>query len=111
MSDLALPNKSNKYNNQSGSEFDKEVSYWKENNKTVFIRIFKLEEGKKNLYSLFTYQCEPSLKTKLKRTKGYDKAHNMQDGIKLMELIRIIVCVVESHLHVNWSTMKTYKHL
>ena len=44
------------------------------------------------MYFLFTDKCDPSLKIKLKETKRYDKAHNTQDDIKLLELMMIIVC-------------------
>ena len=49
---------------------------------------------KKELYILFTDQCDTSLKTKLKGTKGYNKTHNAEDNIKLLELIRSIICGV-----------------
>ena len=65
---------------------------WKEKTKTVFGRRHNIEEGNNNLYLYFTDQCEPYLKTKIKFTKGYNKSHNSQGGIKLMELIRSVFC-------------------
>ena len=67
---LALPTKPKKDNNQSDSGFYVKVFKWKENSKTVFVRRHNKEEGKNKLYSLFTVQCEPPLKTKLREGKG-----------------------------------------
>ena len=69
-----------------------EVFEWKDNAKAVFVRRRSIEEGKKKLYSVFKDQCGPSLKTKLKVTKGYNNYHNAQYGIKLLDLIRSIIC-------------------
>ena len=56
-------------------------------------------------------QCNISLKTKLKGTKGYTKAQNKQDGINILEIIRSIVCGMEAHLQGTWDTMKSNKCL
>ena len=60
---------------------------------------------------MFNYQYEPSLKPKQKGNNGGDKAHNMEDVIKLLDIIRSIVCGVEAHLQGTWSRMKAYKYL
>ena len=65
----------------------------------------------KKLYYLFTDQCEPSLKTKPERAKGYDKAHITPDGIKLLEFIMSVVYGVEVHLKGPWAIMKANKRL
>ena len=93
--DLDLPIKLTKDRNQSDDEFDMEVFKWKDNMKNVFGRVSNIEEVNKKLYSLFTDQCDPSLKTKLKGNKGYDNSHNTQDAIKILELIRSAVCGME----------------
>ena len=59
-----------------------EVLDCKDNANTVFGKMINIEEGNKNFYLLFTCKCKPSLKTKLKGTKGYDNSHNEQDSIK-----------------------------
>ena len=69
MPDLELTIKHTKDNNQPDTVFDMEVLECKENAKTVFGRRRNIEEDNKKLYSLFTYQCAPSLKNKLKGTK------------------------------------------
>ena len=66
---MELPTKPNKDENQSYDEIDMEVFEWKENEKTVFIRRIRIEDGNKKTYLLFTDQCKPSLKIKLKRPK------------------------------------------
>ena len=60
---------------------------------------------------LFAYQFKPPLKTELKGTKWYDKSHNAQDGIKILELIRSVVCSVGVHLKGTWDMMKADKHI
>ena len=75
------------------------------------MRRCNIEEGNNKLYLLFTDQCESSLKTKLKVTKWYDKACNVQAGIKLLELIRSFVCGVEADLQGTRSVMKADKRL
>ena len=42
-----------------------------------------------------------SLKKKPKETKGYNKDHDAQDGVKLLDLMRSIVYGVEDHLQVK----------
>ena len=59
---------------------------------TVFGRRCNLEERINNSYSLFTDQYDLSLKTKIKVTKGYNKAHNAQDFIKILDFIGSVVC-------------------
>ena len=66
---MVIPNKPKKENNQSDANFDMEVFEWKENEKTVFIRRIRIEDGNKKTYLLLTDQCKPSLKIKLKRPK------------------------------------------
>ena len=105
--DLAFTTKPNKDSNQSDGEFDIEVFEWKENAKTVFIMIIKKDEGNKKLYLLFTGKFNLSLNIKLEGTKGYDKAHTAQDGIKPLDLIRSVVCVVEAHLQGTWDMIKS----
>ena len=63
------------------------------------------------MYSLFKDQCKPSLKTKIKGTKGNVNAHNAQDRIKLPDLIRSSVYGVETHLQGTWAMMKSDKRL
>ena len=60
---------------------------------------------------MFTDQYEPSLKTNLKVTKGCGKDNNSQDGIKLLDLIRSVVCGMGSRLQVIWAMMKVAKRL
>ena len=84
---------------------------WKENANTIFGRRCNIEQGEKKLYLLLTYQCKLSINTKLKFTKGYDKPHNAQCGIKLMGLIKSFVCGVEEHLQGTWATMNSGKHV
>ena len=88
-----------------------EVFEWEENENIVFMRRRNIEEGNNKLYLLFTDKCEPSLKTKRKGKKWYDKACNMQAGIKLLELIRSFVCGVEVNLQGTRSVMKADKCL
>ena len=107
--DLALLIKTNKDNSQSDSEFDMELLEWKENVNTTFGRRCYIKEGNKKLHFLFTYQCGLFLKTKLNGIKGYDKDHNAQDGMKLLDIINIIACGTETHLQVTWSMMKVNK--
>ena len=52
-----------------------------------------------------------SLKTKLKGGKWYNKALIAQDAMKLLELVRSIVCGVEAYLKVTWAMMKANKCL
>ena len=66
---FGAPQKTKKDKNQSDAEFDMEVFEWKENEKTVFIRRIRIEDGNKKTYLLLTDQCKPSLKIKLKRPK------------------------------------------
>ena len=47
---------------------------------------------------LLTDQYKPYLKTNLKGTKWYNKAHNSQYGIKHLELIIAVICGVDAHL-------------
>ena len=63
------------------------------------------------MYLLLIDQCDPSFKNKLKTTKGYYKAHNAQDGIKLLYLIMSVPCGMEAHLKVKWSIIKAEKCL
>ena len=74
-----------------------EVFKWKETDKTVFVRIRNIEEVNRKLHFLFTDQCGPTLKTKLKGTKGYDKSHTAQ---------AIIVYGVGVHLKGEWAINK-----
>ena len=83
----------------------------KENVNTVFVRNKNMEEGKKKLYYMFKYQCDPSLKTKLKGPKWYNKAHNPEDGIKLLDLISRVAYDVEAHLQGTWVRIKDRKHI
>ena len=78
-----------------------EVFEWEENTETTFGRRRNIGEGNNKPYSLFTDQCEPSPKTKIEGTKGYKNTHNAQDGIKLLEQIRSVVCGAEAHLQVT----------
>ena len=63
------------------------------------------------MYLLFTDKCDLSLKIKLKETKRYDKAHNTQDDIKLLELMIIIVCGMLANIQGTWYMMKADKSL
>ena len=94
--DLALLIKQTEDNNQSAADFDIEVFEWKENTKTVFGRRHNIEEVNKKFYSLFIDKCDISLNTKLKVTKGFDKAHNTQASIEVMRLIMTVVYGVEA---------------
>ena len=60
---------------------------------------------------LFTGKCEPSLKTKIDGTKGYNKAHNSQDDIKTLERIRSLVCCMEENIQETRAMMKADKYL
>ena len=64
----------------------------------IFERMWSIEEGNKKLYSLFTHQYGPCLNNKLKGTKGCDKVHNAQDGVKLLGIVRSVVCGTELHI-------------
>ena len=66
--------------------------------KTFFRKTHNIEEVDKKLYLMFTDQCELPLKTKLKVTKMYDRAHIEQERTKLLDIIMRYVCGVESHL-------------
>ena len=70
-----------------------------------------IEEENKNLYSLFTNQCDSPIKTKLKRTTGCDKAHNTPDGIKLLDLIRSLAYDIRAHMQGKWERKKSDKCL
>ena len=88
-----------------------EVFKWKETDKTVFVRIRNIEEGDKKIYSLFNEECKTYLTVKLKFSEGYDKAHNSQDSIKLLDIIRSAVFGMEALLQGPWSMMKANKSL
>ena len=51
------------------------------------------------------------LNTKLKITKGYNKYHNSQGGIKLLEITSSVVCGMEAHPQGAWDTIKADKNL
>ena len=84
---------------------------WSDKVNTVFGRKHNIEEGNKKMYSLFPEQCKMSLKTKLKITKGHNKSHKSQAGIKLLEIIRSVIFGMESQLKVTCSMMKANKFL
>ena len=44
---------------------------------------------------MFADQCDPSTKMKLKGTKRYVKAHNVQYVIKILDVVSIFSCGVE----------------
>ena len=82
-----------------------EAFKWKENYNTIFGGIMKTKGLNKKLYLVFTDQCDPYLKTKIKGNKEYNKTYNMQDGIKIFKIIRSIICGAEEHLQVTRATM------
>ena len=51
------------------------------------------------------------LNTKLKITKGYNKYHNSQVGIKLLDITSRVVCGMEAHPQGAWDTIKADKNL
>ena len=53
---LALLTKTKKDKSKSDSEFDMRVFKWKENAKTVVIRMHRKDKGNTNIYFLFSYQ-------------------------------------------------------
>ena len=105
---LTLLSKNTRNNNQSGADFDMEVLNCKDNTKTVFARRRNIEEENKKIYSLFSDQCKTFLNYKLKVTNGCNKFHNTQDGVKILKIIKSVICGMEAPLQGTWYIMKDY---
>ena len=85
------------------------LSEWKYNGSTTFGKRHNIYELKNKLYSLFVDQYDPSLNTKLKGAKVYDKSHNAQYSIKLLDVIKSVVCGMEEYMKGTWAMMKSDK--
>jgi hypothetical protein len=91
--------------------YDLQVFAWKEEATGIIKNNTCIAEGNRRMFAFFIEQCKPAMRTKLKETKGYDDAYKIQDGVKLLELIRGIMCGVEDHLQNTWAMMKSDKRL
>jgi len=67
--------------------FDMAVFAWKEDYKSMELRMDKYEGNESNTWVLIYDQCSPELKNKLEGTEGYDKANNINDVAKLFTMI------------------------
>jgi hypothetical protein len=111
---IDLPTKPIKDEKATGFDqnvYDLQVFAWKEEATGIIKNNTRIAEGNHKMFALFIEQCEPPMRTKLKGTKGYDEAYKIQDGVKLLELIRSIMCGVRDHLQNVWAMMKSDKHL
>ena len=52
-----------------------------------------------------------SKENNMKGKKEYNKSHKDQDGIKILELTMIVVCVMEAHMKSTWAIIKSDKRL
>ena len=64
------------------------VFAWKEDYKSMKLRIDKYKGHKSNARALFYDQCSPELKNKLDGTEGYDGAKSTNNVAKLLTMIR-----------------------
>ena len=89
----AKPKKSDtQYFNKKGDPdadvFGMAIFAWKENYKSVKLRMDKCEGSKSNALVLIYNQCSPELKNKHKgtQTQGYDTAKNTNEVAKLLTI-------------------------
>jgi hypothetical protein len=72
--------------------FDVVVFTWKEDYKSMKLRMDKYKGNESNAWALIYDQCSPELKNKLKGTEGYDGAKSTNDVAKLLTMIRGYCC-------------------
>ena len=64
------------------------VFMWKEDYKSMKLRMDKYKGHESNAWALIYDQCSPELKNKLDGTEGYDGAKSTNDVAKLLTMIR-----------------------
>jgi hypothetical protein len=64
------------------------VFVWKEDYKSMKLRMDKYKGHKSNAWVLIYDQCSLELKNKLEGTEGYDGAKSANDVAKLLTMIR-----------------------
>ena len=72
--------------------FDMAVFAWKEDYKSMKLRMDKYKGNESNAWALIYDQCSPELKNKLEGTEGYDGAKSTNDVAKLLTMIRGYCC-------------------
>jgi hypothetical protein len=72
--------------------FDMAVFAWKEDYKSMKLRMDKYKGNESNAWALIYDQCSPELKNKLKGTEGYNGAKSTNDVAKLLIMIRGYCC-------------------
>ena len=71
---------------------DMAVFAWKEDYKSMKLRMDKYKGHESNAWALIYDQCSPELKNKLDGTEGYDGAKSTNDVAKLLTMIRGYCC-------------------
>jgi hypothetical protein len=107
----AKPKKDEKATGFDQDTNDLQVFAWKEEVTCIIKNNTRIGEGNRRMFAIFIEQCEPAMRTQLKGTKGYDEAYKVQDGVKLLELIRSIMWRVKDHFPNTWAMMKSDKQL
>ena len=81
---------------ESGYEFAK--IEWSCLAKSVVYERKIIKDGNTRLFGVLINQCSPAMRNRLKGTKGYSDAHDAQDGIVLLDMIRMQMCGVQTHV-------------
>jgi len=68
------------------------VFAWKEDYKSMKLRMDKYKGNESNAWALIYDQCSPELKNKLEGTEGYDGAKSTNNVAKLLTMIRGYCC-------------------
>lgn len=72
--------------------FEMAVFAWKEDYKSMKLRMDKYKGNESNAWALIYDQCSPELKNKLEGTENYDAAKSTNDVAKLLTMIRGYCC-------------------
>ena len=72
--------------------FNMAIFAWKEDYKSMKLRMDKYKGHESNAWALIYNQCSPELKNKLDGTEGYDGAKSTNDVAKLLTTIRGYCC-------------------
>ena len=85
------------------------VFIWKEKSKEALEIQRHAKEGYRIMFALAIEQCYPALSKSLKGTSSYREVEAIQEGIKLLVMIRSIICGVEEHLQDTRDLKKSDK--